>query len=116
MKREKASPGAPVQSNCLELTRQNPLVDCDREFEQFVDTMDCLGDDKLGPILFQFPYFNRQAFKSVGEFLSRLRPFLKKLPKGYRFAVEIRNKNWLDSRFAETLREHKVALALIDQA
>src|SRR5437899_1751034 len=50
------------------------------------------------------------------NFLDRLRPFLKKLPKDHRFVVEIRNKNWLDARFADTLQEHNVALALIDQS
>jgi hypothetical protein len=29
-------------------------------------------------------------------------------------AVEIRNKNWLDAKFADVLREHKVALVLTD--
>jgi uncharacterized protein YecE (DUF72 family) len=43
-----------------------------------------------------------------------LAPFLKKLPKDHKFVVEIRNKNWLDVRFAEMLREHNVALALTD--
>ena len=42
--------------------------------------------------------------------------FLKNLPKGYQFAVEIRNKGWLDARFADVLRERGVALALIDQS
>ena len=31
-----------------------------------------------------------------------------------RFAVEIRNKAWLDERFTDLLREHNVALALTD--
>jgi len=52
----------------------------------------------------------------VNDFLARLRPFLKKLPKDHKFAVEIRNKNWLVPQFVETLRERGVALALIDQA
>jgi uncharacterized protein YecE (DUF72 family) len=51
----------------------------------------------------------------VNEFLGRLVPFLKKIPKGYRFAVEIRNKNWLVPAFVEALRERHVALALVDQ-
>jgi uncharacterized protein YecE (DUF72 family) len=73
-------------------------------------------DDKLGPLLLQFPYFNKTAFKSSGEFLTRLRFFLKRLQgTTVRYAVEIRNKNWLDARFADLLREHRVALALIDQ-
>jgi uncharacterized protein YecE (DUF72 family) len=97
------------------ITHEKVLVDCDAEWKNFLATMDILGD-KLGPLLFQFGYFNKNAFKSAGEFLSRLSPFLKKLPKGHRFAVEIRNKNWLDARFADTLRERNVALALIDQS
>jgi uncharacterized protein YecE (DUF72 family) len=84
-------------------------------FKTFLNTMEIWGE-KLGPLLFQFVYFNRQAFKSLDEFLARLVPFLKKLPKGYRFAVEIRNKNWLVQKFANTLRERGVALTLIDQA
>jgi len=52
----------------------------------------------------------------VNDFLARLRPFLKRLPKDHKFAVEIRNKNWLVPQFVETLRERGVALALIDQS
>jgi uncharacterized protein YecE (DUF72 family) len=77
--------------------------------------MDALGE-KLGPLLFQFGYFNRKAFVGVNDFIARLVPFLKTLPKGHRFAVEIRNKNWLVPQFVETLRERGVALALIDQS
>jgi len=79
-------------------------VDCDDDVAQFLKVMDALGE-KLGPLLFQFGYFNKRAFVGVNDFLARLRPFLKKLPKGHKFAVEIRNKNWLVPQFVETLRE-----------
>jgi uncharacterized protein YecE (DUF72 family) len=97
------------------ITQEKVLVDCDVEFKQFVETMDYLGE-KLGPLLLQFGYFNKKAFLGVNDFLARLWPFLKKLPKGNRFAVEIRNKNWLAPQFVETLRERGVALTLIDQS
>lgn len=97
------------------ITHEKVLVDCDDDLTHFLRTMDALGD-KLGPLLFQLGYFNRSAFKSGAEFLARVKPFLEKLPKGYRFAVEIRNKSWLDARYADLLREHNVALALIDQS
>ena len=45
-----------------------------------------------------------------------MKPFLAKLPRGYKFAVEIRNKNWMDARFLDALRERGVAFALIDQS
>jgi len=97
------------------ITHEKVLVDCDAELKEFVQTMDLLGD-KLGPLLLQFGYFNKKAFVGVNDFLARLRPFLKKLPKGHKFAVEIRNKNWLVPQFVEALRERGVALALIDQS
>jgi uncharacterized protein YecE (DUF72 family) len=81
----------------------------------FLDTMSALGD-KLGPLLFQFGYFNRSVFKSGSEFVARLKPFLEKLPKDFKFALEIRNKSWLDARFIDLLRQHGVALASIDQS
>jgi uncharacterized protein YecE (DUF72 family) len=97
------------------ITHEKCLEDCEKDVAEFLATMDLLGSEKLGPLLFQFPYFNKDAFMSGDEFLARLKPFLKKLPKGYQFAVEIRNKNWLDERFADTLRERNVALVLQDQ-
>jgi uncharacterized protein YecE (DUF72 family) len=97
------------------VTHEKVLVDCDTEFKEFVQTMDLLGD-KLGPLLLQFGYFNKKAFVGVNDFLARLKPFLKRLPKDHRFVVEIRNKNWLVPQFVETLRERGVALALIDQS
>src|SRR5450756_2627363 len=97
------------------ITHYKVLVDCDAEFKQFVEVMDSLGE-KLGPLLFQFGYFNKKAFVGINDFLARLRPFLKKLPQDHKFAVEIRNKNWLVPQFVETLRERGVALALIDQS
>jgi uncharacterized protein YecE (DUF72 family) len=97
------------------ITHEKVLVDCDDEFKQFVGVMELLGA-KLGPLLLQFGYFNKKAFLGVNDFLARLRPFLKKLPKDHKFAVEIRNKNWLAPQFVETLRERGVALALIEQS
>jgi uncharacterized protein YecE (DUF72 family) len=95
------------------ITHEKALVDCDSEFEEFVKTMDILGP-KLGPIIFQFPSFDRWKFPEQEGFLAVLTPFLKKLPGDHKFVVEIRNKNWLDARFANVLREHNVALALTD--
>src|ERR1039457_1299950 len=97
-----------------QITHEKVLVDCEKDFENFVEVVSGLGK-KLGPMLLQFPYFNRAKFKAGSEFTARLQPFLKRLPKGYRFALEIRNKNWLDTKFADLLREDGVALSCIDQ-
>jgi uncharacterized protein YecE (DUF72 family) len=97
------------------ITHEKMLSDCDEDFCLFLTAMDCLGE-KLGPLLLQFGYFNQNVFAGVNDFLARLVPFLKKIPSGYRFAVEIRNKHWLVSPFLDALRERNIALALIDQS
>jgi uncharacterized protein YecE (DUF72 family) len=98
------------------ITDEKVLVECDKEFEEFGSTAGMLGE-KLGPVVFQFPYFNKDVFNTPVQFLDRLKPFFKKLPRsGYRFAVEIRNKWWLTKRFADLLKENNVALVLQDHS
>jgi uncharacterized protein YecE (DUF72 family) len=95
------------------ITHEKVLVDCEDDLKHFLSAADLLGE-KLGPLLFQFPYFNKKAFPDGAAFSARLEPFLKKLPRGYRFSVEIRNKYWLVPKLADMLRASGIALALID--
>jgi uncharacterized protein YecE (DUF72 family) len=97
------------------VTHEKVLKDCEAEFDEFVDRMRLLNE-KLGPLLFQFPHFNKYEFKGPDEFVRRLELFLKRVKDllTVKFVVEIRNKTWLDKRFIDLLREYKVALALTD--
>jgi len=97
------------------ITHEKVLAGCEADLHQFLETMGALGE-KLGPLLFQFGYFSSSTFRSGAEFLERLRPFLERLPQDFHYVVEIRNKYWLNAEFTELLREHQVALALIDQS
>jgi uncharacterized protein YecE (DUF72 family) len=97
------------------ITHDKVLVDCDAELKEFLDTMDILGD-KLGPVVLQFPFFDKWKIKDRHKFTDRLIPFLKKLPAAHKFAVEIRNKKWLDAELASLLRYHKIALVLQDRS
>ena len=51
------------------ITHEKVLRDCDSDLDTFLKAMDCLGE-KLGPLLFQFGYFNKKAFVG-GERLPR---------------------------------------------
>jgi uncharacterized protein YecE (DUF72 family) len=97
------------------ITHEKILKDCQSEFTTFLRTMELLGD-RLGPLLLQFPYFNQNVFPSRRAFEKLLRPFLQALPKEFKFALEIRNKNWISWDFIELLREHSVAFVLVAQA
>jgi uncharacterized protein YecE (DUF72 family) len=90
-----------------EVTHERNLVGSEPEAESFVRTMAGLGD-KLGPLLLQLP-------PSFGvEGMGVLEDFLKHLPDGFRYAVEVRHRSWLGSDLPEMLRERGAALALID--
>lgn len=95
------------------ITHEKVLVDCEKDLQEFLATMDNLGD-RLGPLLFQFPYYKKDAGITEESFLERLKRFLPALPSGYRFALEIRNRWWLKPDFFDLLRTHHVAFALID--
>jgi uncharacterized protein YecE (DUF72 family) len=97
------------------ITQEKVLLNCDDDLNHFLKTMSLLGD-KLGPLLFQFGSFNQKDFKTQDDFIARLKPFLAKLPKEFKYAVEIRNKHWMNQRHADVLHEYGIAMALIDQS
>jgi uncharacterized protein YecE (DUF72 family) len=95
------------------ITHDKVLLDCQEEFATFLETMRLLGN-KLGVIVFQFPHFDKYHVKDRHAFTDRLLPFLKTLPRERRFALEIRNRTWLDAGFADMLRTFNVSLVLQD--
>jgi len=97
------------------ITHEKVLEGCEEETKEFLGVMDLLGE-KLGPLLLQFPYFNREAFARPEDFTARLTRFLDALPAGRSYAVEVRNRHWLNEPLLRLLRERGVALALADQA
>jgi uncharacterized protein YecE (DUF72 family) len=73
----------------------------------FFTTISNLGP-KIGPILFQFPpNFKFSKFAELENLISTL-------PKKFRYALEVRNKNWFTDKFFNFLHENKIALVLGD--
>jgi uncharacterized protein YecE (DUF72 family) len=90
-----------------EVTHEKNLVNSKDTAENFVRTMQGL-DDRLGPLLLQLP----PGFAAQGR--DALDLFLRDLPKGPSYAVEVRHKSWLDSDLPDLLHEHGAALTLVD--
>lgn len=90
-----------------EVTHENNLVGMGDLANAFVRTMEGLGD-RLGPLLVQLP----PSFTVEG--MAVLEDFLKALPGGFRYAVEVRHRSWLRSDLPALLRECGAALTLID--
>jgi uncharacterized protein YecE (DUF72 family) len=64
---------------------------------------------KVALLIFEFGTFSKRSFAELGEFLERLDPFLAALPPEFRYAVEIRNPEFLARDYFACLRAHGVA-------
>jgi uncharacterized protein YecE (DUF72 family) len=65
--------------------------------------------DKTALLIFEFTTFSKRAVPELGEFLARLDPFLAALPPEFRYAVEVRNAEFLEPEYFACLRSHSVA-------
>ncbi len=64
---------------------------------------------RVAALIFEFGSFAKQCYPDVGAFLKELDPFLAALPDNFRFAVEIRNPEFLSPEYFACLRSHRVA-------
>jgi uncharacterized protein YecE (DUF72 family) len=65
--------------------------------------------ERIPFVIFEFGAIPRNVFQSCSDFVAALKRFLASLPKDFRYAVEIRNPEFLRELYLETLREHGVA-------
>lgn len=95
------------------ITHEKMLVDCSAESIAFLEAMTEL-DQKLGPLLLQMPpSFAAGQFEPLAE-------YLRWLPTGFRYGLEVRHKSWLGkenlAKLIELLRAQGVALCLVQHA
>jgi len=64
---------------------------------------------QVGVLIFEFGAFRHRSFETVGQFAAKLDEFLDRLPAGWRYAVEIRNADFLAAPYFDCLRAHNVA-------
>jgi uncharacterized protein YecE (DUF72 family) len=64
---------------------------------------------QTGVLIFEFGTFARSSYANVNEFLERLDPFLSDLPPEFRYAVEVRNAEFLAPDYFACLHAHRVA-------
>jgi len=65
--------------------------------------------DKAALLIFEFGTFAKRALAGPDEFLARLDPFLSALPPHFRYAVEVRNPEFLHADYFACLRARGVA-------
>jgi uncharacterized protein YecE (DUF72 family) len=89
------------------ITHIKMLMNAEEETRVFLERAELL-EEKLGPLLLQFP--SSFGTKNV-PFLEK---FLRLLPKTHRYVVEVRNKKLLENAFYTMLKANNVSLAWVD--
>lgn len=64
---------------------------------------------RVATLIFEFGTFNKKTFKHSSEFVERVEGFLASLPAGFRYAIEIRNPEYLGPEYFHALAAHNVA-------
>jgi uncharacterized protein YecE (DUF72 family) len=65
--------------------------------------------DRVGTLIFQFGRFSQDDFAQRGEFVRRLDSFLARLPGAFRYAVEVRNPEYLTADYLAMLAGRNTA-------
>lgn len=65
--------------------------------------------EKLGVLMFEFSRFHNKDYEHGRDFVSDLDAFLGKLPKGWPYGIEVRNRGWLRDEYFGCLARHGVA-------
>lgn len=63
----------------------------------------------VGLLIFEFSRFYPADYEHGRDFTADLEAFLGKLPFGWRYGVELRNRHWLQPEYFAMLRRHGVA-------
>lgn len=84
------------------ITHFKKLEDTKETVEKLLDAFSNF-EDKLGPILFQFP-----PYWPID--IPRLHTFIEQLPKRYLYTFEFRHKSWFCEELYELLHKYKLSL------
>lgn len=90
------------------ITHMIKLKDAERGLSNFIPRAQLLGR-KLGPILWQLP-------PRWNVNVARLEEFLDALPRGMRYAFELRNETWMNDAVLEVLKKYNAAFCIYELA
>jgi uncharacterized protein YecE (DUF72 family) len=62
----------------------------------------------IGVLMFEFSRFYPSDYEHGRDFVADLDKFFSQLPKGWPYAVEMRNKHWLQPEYFDCLRRHNI--------
>jgi uncharacterized protein YecE (DUF72 family) len=91
----------------------NPRFLDGKLLSEFLERLAPLGT-KLGPVMFQFEYLNKQKMPAKEAFFERFGDFISQAPKGHQYALEIRNPNYLSPAFFDFLKQYELGFVYLE--
>jgi uncharacterized protein YecE (DUF72 family) len=96
------------RKNKYEDLKENPYFLSHEIFARFMELLQPMHK-KIGILMFQFEYLNKQKMSSQHEFLARLSNFISRCSAQFCYAIEIRNPNYLNSKYFQFLNDHRLS-------
>lgn len=97
--------------NTLTVGLNNPWFLDVNVLYQFVERIASL-ESKIGLIIFQFGYLNKEIFANQNEFYDALGTFFALLPDSFPFGIEIRNPSFITEQYFSLLHQNSITPVL----
>ncbi len=89
--------------------KSNPdFLNADRFANEFLRPCESIRN-QVGLLMFEFSRFWPADYEQGRDFISDLDGFLGRLPRGWPYAIEMRNRNWLQPGYFDCLSRHGVS-------
>ena len=83
----------------------NPHFLSNRLMNNIIETLSYMHP-KIGILMFQFEYLNKQKMASMDEFFEKFGEFIRQCPSDFNYGIEIRNPNYLKPAYFKFLNDH----------
>ena len=90
----------------------NPYFLSEKLFEKFLDSLQPINS-KIGMLMFQFEYLNKQKMKSQAEFQQKFGEFINQVDKQIPLSLEIRNPYYLNKNYFDFLNQNDLSPVLL---
>jgi uncharacterized protein YecE (DUF72 family) len=81
-------------------------------FNTFIESLKSM-QSKIGVLMFQFEYLNKEKMSSQIQFIEMFESFLEKINRKFTLGIEIRNPNYLNKNFFEFIRRNNLAFVFL---
>lgn len=70
--------------------------------------------EKIGVLMFQFEYLNKQKMNNLIQFVEKVSSFVERIDNRFQIGIEARNPNYLTKPFFEMLRELNISMVFLE--